>query len=91
MVKTSTGKGAAGASPEAVTAMAQTIAHHHAQTGEPVGIKIAGGVSTAADALSYLNIVRSELGEEWLTPSRLRFGASSLLGNLVAALAEARN
>ena len=87
MVKTSTGKGASGASPEAVLTMAQTVAEHCATGGRPVGIKVAGGVRTAADALEYLDIVRSVLGTEWLTPDRLRFGASSLLANVVAALA----
>ncbi len=89
MVKTSTGKGAAGASPEAVLAMAQTVAKHRAAGGRPVGIKVAGGVRTAADALTYVDIVRSVLGEDWLTPDRLRFGASSLLGSVVGALAAA--
>ena len=89
MVKTSTGKGAAGASPEAVLAMAQTVAEHCAAGGSPVGLKIAGGVRTAEDALNYVEIVRSVLGEDWLTPDRLRFGASSLLTNVVAALVAA--
>ena len=89
MVKTSTGKGASGASPEAVRAMASTVAAHCAAGGRPVGIKIAGGVRTAADALTYVDIVRSVLGTEWLTPDRLRFGASSLLNNVVAALVAA--
>ena len=87
MVKTSTGKGASGASPEAVLTMAQTVAEHRAAGGRPVGLKIAGGVRTADEAIGYLNLVRSVLGAEWLTPGRLRFGASSLLGNVVAALA----
>ena len=87
MVKTSTGKGSAGASPEAVLTMAITVAEHCAAGGRPVGIKVAGGVRTAADALGYLAIVRSVLGDDWLSPERLRFGASSLLGNVVAALA----
>ena len=86
MVKTSTGKGAAGASPEAVLTMAQTVAEHRAAGGRPVGLKIAGGVRTADEALNYVDIVRSVLGEDWLTPNRLRFGASSLLGNVVAGL-----
>ena len=89
MVKTSTGKGASGASLEAVQAMAHTVAGHRAATGHRVGIKVAGGVRTAADAVDYLDIVRSILGDEWLTPDRLRFGASSLVGNVVAALAAA--
>ncbi|MCY4295041.1 MAG: deoxyribose-phosphate aldolase, partial [Acidimicrobiaceae bacterium] len=86
MVKTSTGKGAAGASVEAVTAMAETIAAHCAAGGLPVGIKIAGGVRSAADAVGYVEIVRSVLGNQWLNPERLRFGASGLLKNVVAAL-----
>ena len=87
MVKTSTGKGASGASPEAVLVMASTVAAHCAAGGRPVGVKVAGGVRTAADAIGYVDIVRSVLGTEWLTPDLLRFGASSLLGNVVAALA----
>ena len=88
-VKTSTGKGASGASPEAVLAMCETVAAHCAAGGRPVGIKVAGGVRTAADALTYVDIVRSVLGADWLTPDRLRFGASSLLSSVVAALAAA--
>ena len=87
MVKTSTGKGSAGASPQAVLTMAETVAEHCAAGGRPVGIKVAGGVRTAADALTYLDIVRSVLGDDWLSPERLRFGASSLLRNLVAEIA----
>ena len=89
MVKTSTGKGASGASPEAVLVMAETAAAYRAAGGRPVGIKVAGGVRTAADAIAYVDIVRSVLGADWLTPDLLRFGASSLLGNVVAALAAA--
>ncbi|MYH93292.1 MAG: deoxyribose-phosphate aldolase, partial [Acidimicrobiaceae bacterium] len=89
MVKTSTGKGAAGASPEAVLTIARVVADHCGGGGRPVGIKVAGGVRTAADALTYVDIVRSVLGEDWLTPDRLRFGASSLLGSVVGALAAA--
>lgn len=88
-VKTSTGKGASGASPEAVLAMSETVAAHCAAGGRPVGIKVAGGVRTAVDALTYVDIVRSVLGADWLTPDRLRFGASSLLGSVVATLAAA--
>ena len=87
MVKTSTGKGAAGASPQAVLTMATTVAEHCAAGGRPVGIKVSGGVRTAADALGYLAIVRSVLGDDWLTPERFRFGASSLLADVVADLA----
>ncbi len=85
-IKTSTGKTSANATPAAVLAMAEQIAKHHERTGEAVGIKIAGGVRTADDALGYVAIVRAVLGEEWLTPERLRFGASSLLTALLADL-----
>ena len=87
MVKTSTGKGAAGASPAAVAVMAETVAEHCAAGGRPVGIKVSGGVRAADEALGYVDIVRSVLGADWLNPERLRFGASSLLGNVIAELA----
>ena len=89
MVKTSTGKGASGASPQAVLTMAQAVADHCAAGGPPVGLKIAGGVRIADEAIEYVNLVRSVLGPEWLTPERLRFGASSLLTSVVAALVAA--
>jgi phosphomannomutase len=90
-IKTSTGKTAANATPESVWTMAEAIKAHAEQTGRRVGLKIAGGVRTADDAIGYVNIARSVLGEEWLTPELLRFGASSLLDAVVAALDEARS
>ena len=87
MVKTSTGKGSAGASPQAVLTMATAVAEHCAAGGRPVGIKVAGGVRTATDALEYVEIVRSVLGDGWLMPERLRFGASSLVADVVSQLA----
>ena len=48
--------------------MAAAVAEHGAAGGRPVGIKVAGGVRTAGDALAYLDIVRSVLGTEWLVP-----------------------
>ncbi|NNE73201.1 MAG: deoxyribose-phosphate aldolase [Acidimicrobiales bacterium] len=86
-IKTSTGKSSGGATPESVLAMAEAIAAHTAAGGEPVGLKISGGVRTADEALGYLSIVHATLGAAWLTPSRLRFGASSLLGAVVGDLA----
>ncbi len=86
MLKTSTGKGASGASVEAVTAMAEAIAAHCAAGGRPVGIKIAGGVRSAAEAVGYVNVVRSVLGPQWLNPQLLRFGASSLLRDVIDTL-----
>ncbi len=91
MVKTSTGKGASGASLDAVLVMAKTVAHHCGSGGDPVGIKVAGGVRSAEEALKYLAIIRSVLGEDWLTPDLCRFGASSLLNNVVAELSTTPN
>ena len=82
-IKTSTGKSAVGATPVAVLAMAETIAHHAEVSGRQVGLKISGGVRTSSDALGYLNMVESTLGPTWLHPDGLRFGASGLLTALV--------
>lgn len=83
-IKTSTGKSSDGATAHGVFAMAQTIAEHDA----PIGLKVSGGVRTSADALGYLAILESVLGPDILTPTRVRFGASGLLGAVVADLAE---
>jgi len=85
-IKTSTGKSSAGATPLAVFVMAQVVAEHVNNGGEPVGIKVSGGVRTVKDALGYLAIIEAVLGREWLDPSRVRFGASGLLTTLVDAL-----
>lgn len=81
-IKTSTGKSSTGATPVAVLAMAEAIAEH----AGPVGLKVSGGVRTSADALGYLAIIEDVLGPDWLTPDRVRFGASGLLATLVADL-----
>ena len=86
-VETSTGKTPVNASPQAVLAMAEVIAEHASRTGRRTGIKIAGGVRTAGEALGYVAMVRGALGEEWLCPELMRFGASSLLDDLLADLA----
>ena len=85
-IKTSTGKAKTNATPDAVLALAQAVADHHASTGVAVGLKIAGGVRTADDALGYMALVRSILGDSWLNPERFRFGASSLLNEVLADL-----
>jgi phosphomannomutase len=85
-IKTSTGKAKISATPASVWIMAEAINTFAARTGRQVGLKIAGGVRTADDALGYVNIVREVLGEAWLTPELFRFGASSLLDAIVAEL-----
>jgi deoxyribose-phosphate aldolase len=65
--------------------MLQAIADH--PRGGAVGFKASGGVRKVADAAVYIDLVRRILGEAAVTPQRLRFGASGLLGDIDAALA----
>jgi deoxyribose-phosphate aldolase len=85
-VKTSTGKAAAGATPEAAVAICTALRDFHRHTGRRVGFKVAGGVRTRDDAALYAAIVYTVLGVRWFTPSLLRFGASSLADDLLGAL-----
>lgn len=81
-IKTSTGKGYPGATPEAVYTMCRVIREYAELNGQKVGIKVAGGVRSAEDAVRYYTIVKEVLGEEWLHDSRFRIGASSLVEEL---------
>lgn len=83
-LKTSTGKTAVGATPEAARTMLQAIAAH--PRGAAVGFKASGGLRTVADAARYIALVREILGPSALTPARLRFGASGLLADIEAVL-----
>lgn len=85
-IKTSTGKAAVAATPEAAVVMCLAIREFAARTGRMVGFKAAGGISTAKDAVLYYTIVEHILGAQWLTPERFRIGASSLAGNLLQAI-----
>lgn len=82
-IKTSTGKTVRSATPEAVYVMCRAIREFYDVTGEKVGIKPSGGISTPEDALSYYTIVREILGDEWITPELFRYGATRLLDNLL--------
>jgi deoxyribose-phosphate aldolase len=84
-VKTSTGKIARSATPEAVSSMVDAAARFHRETGRRVGIKVSGGVRTVGQAVAYQQLVVEALGHEWSTPRLFRFGASGLLGSLVEA------
>jgi deoxyribose-phosphate aldolase len=84
-LKTSTGKTATGATPEAARVMLQAIAAH--PRGAKVGFKASGGIRKVADARVYIGLVQAMLGASALTPARLRFGASGLLGDIEAVLA----
>ncbi|MFR0693382.1 deoxyribose-phosphate aldolase [Enterobacterales bacterium AE_CKDN230030158-1A_HGKHYDSX7] len=86
-LKTSTGKAAVQATPEAVKVILETIE----EEGGKVGLKVSGGLRTLADALQYRALVEERFGAAWITPEHLRFGASALLEDLLRELgAEAR-
>jgi deoxyribose-phosphate aldolase len=68
--------------------MAHVIKAHHLKTGKKTGLKPAGGIVTADDALIYYAIVKEVLGEAWLTPSLFRLGASRLANNLLTELSQ---
>ncbi|MDR0437353.1 MAG: deoxyribose-phosphate aldolase [Bacteroidales bacterium] len=82
-IKTSTGKVAVNATPEAAFVMLNAIKTEYEKTGKKIGFKPAGGVSTPADAEIYVKLVYRILGEEWLTPKLFRIGASRLVDALV--------
>lgn len=85
-LKTSTGKGYPGASAEAAYVMANCIKEYYGQTQRKAGFKASGGVSTAEDALIYYTIIKSVLGDEWLTPELFRIGASRLANNILSVI-----
>jgi deoxyribose-phosphate aldolase len=82
-IKTSTGKASSGATPGVCLVMLEAIRDHVARTGRIVGFKAAGGVSNSKAALHRLVLVKETLGDDWLTPERIRIGASSLLNDLL--------
>ncbi|HQB27509.1 MAG TPA: deoxyribose-phosphate aldolase [Paludibacter sp.] len=82
-IKTSTGKATVSATPEATYVMCQAIKAWHAKTREKVGIKVAGGIVTAEDAVTYYTIVKQILGTGWLDKKYFRIGASRLANNLL--------
>ncbi len=81
-IKTSTGKEGVNATLPVTLTMARAIRDYEARTGFKVGYKPAGGIAKAKDALTYLYLMKDELGHPWLQPDLLRFGASSLLGDI---------
>ncbi|PID36069.1 MAG: deoxyribose-phosphate aldolase [Rhodobacterales bacterium] len=81
-IKTSTGKESVNATLPVSLTMMRAIRDYHERTGQMVGYKPAGGISKAKDALTYLALLKEELGDAWLSPHYFRFGASSLLGDI---------
>jgi deoxyribose-phosphate aldolase len=82
-IKTSTGKVSPASTPPVTLVMLQAVRDHRRATGRQVGVKPAGGIRTAKDAIRHLVQVNEVLGEDWLTPHWFRLGASSLLNDLL--------
>ena len=82
-IKTSTGKISPAATPPVSLVMLQAVRDFRARTGSLRGVKLAGGIRTTKEAVRYLVMVNETAGEEWLTPDLFRFGASSLLNDLL--------
>jgi deoxyribose-phosphate aldolase len=82
-IKTSTGKISPAATLPVVHVMLQAVKDWKAQTGQQRSVKPAGGIRTAKDAIRYLVAVNEVAGPEWLDPYYFRFGASSLLNDLI--------
>jgi deoxyribose-phosphate aldolase len=82
-IKTSTGKVSPASTPQVALVMLAAARDYAAATGRQVGVKVAGGVRTAKDAIRYLVLVREIAGPQWLTPRYFRIGASSLLNDLL--------
>jgi len=81
-IKTSTGKEALNATLPVSLVMVRQIRDYLDRTSIKIGFKPAGGVSKAKDAITYMALMKEELGEAWLQPELFRFGASSLLGDI---------
>ncbi|CAA9533697.1 MAG: Deoxyribose-phosphate aldolase [uncultured Thermoleophilia bacterium] len=85
-IKTSTGKVSPAATPPVILVMLEAIRDYERETGRAVGMKAAGGIRTAKDAIASLVLVKETLGDAWLTPDRYRIGASSLLNDVLMQL-----
>ena len=82
-IKTSTGKISEGSSRESCCVMAKAVLDYRKATGSIVGIKVAGGIKDAKDSIRYLVLIKEEIGEDWLDSKYFRFGASSLLNDVL--------
>lgn len=82
-IKTSTGKVNPAAPPGVTLVMLEAIRDRFFATGRRIGMKPAGGIRTAKQALAYLVMLAETLGDDWLTPNLFRFGASTLLNDVL--------
>jgi deoxyribose-phosphate aldolase len=85
-IKTSTGKVQPAATLPVTLLMLEVIRDHQDATGAKIGMKPAGGVRSAKQALQYLCVVNETLGDDWLSPDLFRFGASALLNDVLMQL-----
>jgi deoxyribose-phosphate aldolase len=85
-IKTSTGKIQPAATMQVTLVMLQAIRDYYYETGRMVGMKPAGGISTAKLAVHYLVMLRETLGSAWMTSEWFRFGASSLANDVLMQL-----
>ncbi|HKU60737.1 MAG TPA: deoxyribose-phosphate aldolase [Gemmatimonadales bacterium] len=81
-IKTSTGKEGVNATLPVGLVMARAIREYRERTGHLVGLKPAGGIRAAREALEWLALIKDELGDRWLRPDLFRFGASALLTDI---------
>lgn len=89
-IKTSTGKISPAATPPVILCMLEAIRDAYEDTGRAIGIKAAGGVRSAKQAIQYLVLVHETLGTDWLTPDLCRIGASSVLNDLLMQIRKQR-
>jgi deoxyribose-phosphate aldolase len=82
-IKTSTGKVGVNATLPTALVMLEAVRDFAEATGVVVGVKVAGGIRSAKDALRYLVVINETAGSQWLSQDRFRFGASSLLNDLL--------
>jgi deoxyribose-phosphate aldolase len=82
-IKTSTGKVSPAATMPVTLVMLEAIRDHYFETGVKIGMKPAGGIRTAKQALHYLVMLKETLGDDWLTPDLFRFGASTLINDVL--------
>ena len=86
-IKTSTGKVAPAATLPVTLVMLEAIRDYFYESGFRIGMKPAGGIRTAKQSLAYLVMVKETLGDDWLTPDLFRFGASTLLNDVLMQIA----
>jgi len=87
-IKTSTGKVQPAATMPVTLVMLEAIRDYFFETGIRVGMKPAGGIRNAKQSLAYLVMLKETLGDDWLTPELFRFGASTLLNDVLMQIAK---